>query len=135
LPLSPFQRDLGTEHGRIAVTDAPGGSYVFELGHAGREYGEFNVGDVIEVSQSGIEFDGQTALARVNVDIEPPLELPTSPAVEWEFSVKLNSATWYTRRIGVDQRSLSLSDIAISTTAAIAGPNNTLAFRLELVSA
>lgn len=116
------------------MDDAPGGAYVLELGHSGREYGEFNLGDAIEISQSNIEFDGQASLVRLDATIELPTELPTSPAWEWEFSVKLNGVSWYVRRLKVEQRTLELSDIAISTEGALAGPNNTIAFRLEVVT-
>jgi len=131
--LSPFERDIGDEQGRIAESDAPGGSYVFELGHAGRETGYFDAGDHIEVSQANIEFDAQAALARVTVNVSLPTELPAS--LEWEFTARLNGSARYTRRLRVEQRTLELTDIAIPTVAALAGPNNTLAFRLELVTA
>lgn len=137
MALSPFRRDLSTEHGRItpAGGGAPGGSYVFELGNENREEGYFNVGDRIEVSQANIDFDAQAALARVTVNVRLPTELPSSPALEWEFTARLNGTARYTRRLRVEQRTLELLDIAIPTVAALAGPNNTLSFRLELVTA
>jgi hypothetical protein len=135
MALSPFQRDRNTEHGRIAATGAPEGSYVFELGNANRESGEFNVGDYVEVSQASIEFDGQASLARVTVNVALPETLPTSPALEWELTARLNGTARYTRRLRAELRSLELLDIAIPTVAATGGPTNTLAFRLALVSA
>jgi len=137
MPLSPFQRDLGGEHGRIAPAagDAPAGGYVFELGNENLEDGNFNVGDFVEVSQGSIDFAAQAALARVDVNIRLPLTLPTSPALEWELSVRLNGTARYTRRLRAELRELELRDIAIPTVAATGGPTNTLAFRLELVSA
>lgn len=135
MALSPFQRDRNTEHGRIASSSAPGGSYVFELGNANREGGLFNTGDYIEVSQGSIEFDAQAFLSRVTVNVELPETLPSSPAVEWEFTARLNGAARYTRRLRAEQRSLELLDIAIPTVAATGGPTNTLAFRLALVAA
>lgn len=136
MPLSPFRRDLNSEHGRIAPAGgAPGGTYVFELGNANLEDGYFNVGDFIEVSQANIEFDAQAALARVTVNVRLPTELPSSPALEWELTARLNGSARYTRRLRAEPRDLELLDVAVPTVAALAGPNNTLAFRLELVTA
>lgn len=133
MALGPWQRDIGEGNGRLAVTDAPAGDYVFELGNADLEAASFNVGDYIEVSQTGITFDGQAALVRVQVDVVLPSELPTSPALEWEFTARLNGAARYTRRLAAEPRVLSLQDIAIPTVAAVG--SDTLAFRLELVNA
>lgn len=133
MALGPWQRDIGEGNGRIAVAGAPAGSYVFELGNADLEAASFNVGDYIEVQQTGITFDPQAALARLQVDVALPSSLPASPALEWEFTARLNGVARYTRRLRAEPRTLSLTDIAIPTVAAVGA--DTLAFRLELVNA
>jgi hypothetical protein len=128
--LSPFERDIGDEQGRIAEASAPAGSYVFELGHAGLESGSFETGDYIEVQQTSIDFDGQAALVRVTVNIELPETLPSG--LGWEFTARLNGSARYTRALNAEPRTLSLTDIAIPTVAA--GGSDTLSFRLEVVA-
>jgi len=127
--LSPFFKDRGVAQGRIQVD----GAWVYELGHATREGGYLNVGDHHEVSQSIGTPDGQAGLVRVDVDVLLPQVLPASPALEWEFTARLNGTIVYTRRLRAEDRSLTLRDIAISLAAT--APPDTVAFRLELVAA
>lgn len=134
MALSPFQRDIGSEQGRISTTDAPAGSYVFELGSSAREGGIFNVGDYVEVRQTAIDFDGQASLVRVAARVELPDVFPTSPAWFWELTVRLNGSARYTRKFRPGPRELALEDVAVPTVARAAGPNNTLAVRLALVT-
>jgi len=131
--LSAFERHLGVEQGRMPKPGAPGGSYVYELGHASREGGRFDVGDYHEVSQVIGTPDSNAKLFRVDVDVLLPETLPTSPAVVWEFSATLNGNKFYSRRLAAEQRDLILRDIAVSL--ATSAPPDTIAFRLALVLA
>ena len=131
--LSPFFRDRGTQQGRIQVEGAPDGDWVYELGHSAREGGYFNVGDYHQVEQDINAPDGQAGLVRVDVDVVLPDTLPTGPALEWEFTVRLNGTVVYTRRLPAGPRSITLRDIAISLAAS--SPPDVAAFRLELVAA
>lgn len=128
--LSPFFRDRGTAQGRIQLAS---GAWVYELGHATREGGYFNVGDYHQVAQVIGTPDAQAGLVRLDVDVLLPEALPTSPAVEWEFTARLNGTVVYTRRLRAEPRSLTLRDIAISLAAS--SPPDTVALRLELVAA
>lgn len=125
--LSPFFRDIGTAQGRILV----GGVWVYELGHATREDGFFNVGDYHEVSQVIGTPDAQAGLVRVDVDVVLPDALPSG--LEWEFTARLNGTVVYTRRLRAEPRTLTLVDVAVSLAAS--SPPDTVAYRLELVSA
>lgn len=126
--LSPFERDRGDEQGRIEVD----GAFVYELGHAGRESGRFEVGDHIEITQS-ITPDSNAQLVRLDVDVLLPKSLPTSPDVEWEFSARFAGSVKYTRRLRAEKRSLQLRDIALSLAGS--APPDDVTFRLELVNA
>lgn len=130
--LSPFERDRGDEQGRIPSATATDGSFVYELGHAQREGGSFEVGDFHEITQA-VTPDGNAQLIRVDVNVLLPTALPTSPAVEWEFTVRFKGVVKYTRRFRVEQRTLALRDIAISLAAS--APTDDVTFRLELVAA
>ena len=127
--LSPFFRDRGEQQGRILVD----GDWVYELGHAGREGGVFNVGDYHQVAQVIGTPDAQADLVRLDVDVVLPDSLPTAPALEWEFTARLNGVVLYTRRLRAEPRSITLRDVALSLAAS--APPDTVAFRLELVSA
>jgi hypothetical protein len=129
--MTPFEKDIGTGNGRVSaeMTD----SYAFELGSSARGDGYFNENDYNEVSQTGVEFDLQTMLIRVDANVRLPETGPT--AYEWELSGWLNSAKMYSRRLRPESRELAVRDIAISTKDAITGPNNTIKFRLQVVAA
>jgi len=130
--VSPFEKDRGLQQGRIAVSDAPAGSYVFELGHSANEEVSLDVGDYAEVSRS-VNLDGQAAAVRLRAAIVPPPDLPSG--LEWEFSGRLNGTVLFSRRVVADERNLQLLDLALSAADSNRPAADTIAFRLEVVNA
>ncbi len=125
-----FDFGLGLSQGRITDPDAPGGSYVFELGHiGGRTKANIAVGDYSQVSQS-ITIVSQDLLARVTVLLTEPDE--TSTNVAWELRGYLGGGLFFRRRLTSKGRDLELTDLAVSL--APGGAPITLAFRLEAIT-
>lgn len=132
MALSAFQAGLGVTHGRLAVSAAPAGAYVFELGSSNLEDRYFNLNDYISCAQTSIEFDAQTTLVRVQANIRLPTTLV---GAVWALTARLNSTIRYTRYLRAEQRTLTLTDIAIPTIGATGGPTNTISLRLTLEAA
>lgn len=128
---SPFEKDLGVHQGRIAVADAPDGTFVYELGHALLADANLDVGDFREIKQD-VVFDGQSQFVRPVVRITAPEVIATG--LEWEFSMKLNGTVVVTRRIKADAKPVTLTDLAISLADSLGPPaTDEILFRLELV--
>jgi len=130
--LSAFQHELGRKFGRLAVSGAPDGVYVFELGSQIREDVYLEIGNYVQVAQSSIAFDSQATLVRLRIKVALPLVLE---GAVWKLSARLNSTTCYTRYLRAEQRGLVLADICIPTIGATGGATNTISVRLTLEAA
>jgi hypothetical protein len=125
-----FDFGLGTSQGRITDPDAPGGSYVFELGHVGgRTKANIAVGDYSRVSQS-ITVVSNDLLARVTVLLTEPDEASTN--VAWELRGRLNGGIFFRRLLTAQGRTIELTDLAISLAGG--GSPSTIAFSLEALT-
>lgn len=129
--MNPFNKDLGIHQGRIAVSSAPEGTHVYELGHALLTDANVDVGDFHQVSQSMV-LDAESRLLRATIVVRTPAVLPTGAA--WELSAWLNGTKMVSRRLRRSKRMIILDDFVISLYGGNAAPTpNTVAFRLELV--
>lgn len=126
---TPFDFGLGLTQGRVEDVNAPEGSYVFELGHAGgRTTSDVDVGDYSEISQA-ITVGAEELLARITVRvIEPNI---ASANVAWEIVGELGGSPFFRRRLTSQGRTLELTDLAVGLAG---GGATTLAFRLEAVT-
>lgn len=128
---TPFEFDLGLYQGRIPVSDAPGGLYVYELGHALRHEGELVVGDYHEIEQSFV-LSAASRILRVSIRTKPPRTLPAGR--RWLLTAALNSVVRASRYIEKTRRDITLVDFAIPLINANTPPTpNTVAYRLEVV--
>jgi hypothetical protein len=126
---TPFDFGLGLTQGRVEDADAPEGSYVFELGHAGgRTSSDVDVGDYSEISQT-ITIGAEELLARITVRVIEPNVASTN--VAWELVGELGGTPFFRRRLTSQGRTLELSDLAVGLAA---GGTVDLTFRLEAVT-
>lgn len=130
--MNVFSYDLGTYQGRMPVSDAPDGAYVYELGHAKLMDASVKVGDFHEVSQQ-LQLSGDARYIQASIVITTPLALPAA-GLAWEVSAWLNDVKMVSRQLRRSRRRIQLDDWRISLAGANAPPAlNTLKFRLELV--
>lgn len=129
--MNVFTKDLGIHQGRIALSDAPDGSFVYELGHALLRDSSARVGDYHEVKQIFVMTDASKFI-KASVVVKTPPILPVGDA--WLVSAWLNNVQMVDRRLRISKRVLILEDWRVSLAAASPSPSvNVLAFRLELV--
>lgn len=128
---TPWEQDLGTYQGRIPVSGAPVGTYVFELGHALMASCELAPGDYQEVSQD-VYFSNQSKLVRCSVRIVLPSLLPSGR--RWIFSMIQGYAERVRRVLTAGRRIIVLRDMAVqvNTYEPPPGFHQPVTFRLKL---
>jgi hypothetical protein len=127
-----FNKDLGVHQGRIRKSDAPGGAFVYELGHALMRDAFVKIGDYHEITQTFM-MNVNAKHLRASIVVQTPSILPVGQY--WEVSGWLNGTKVVSRRLQPSKRKLVLDDWRISLLGAATPPGtNTVAFRLELVA-
>lgn len=126
---SPFTNAIGVSQGRIATSDAPDGSYVFELGHQAFGDVRLAVGDRHEVYQSLVR-SPESYFFTCRVRVRTPDDWVGTE--RYQLTMRLNGTPFYTRTIKRTDRDIDIQDIGVSLVGAIPPPmTNSIAVRLE----
>jgi hypothetical protein len=133
LPLTDFNRELGSKQGRVTPTlpgyTTPDGTYVFCLGYLDSGFlASMNTGDYVETYQEG-SFVGVNLL-RFKVLLKGPL---TSVPVgrSWQFSIRIDDVPYHTLTVSTGT-SRHRTDLAVNVSK-LSVATHKLAFRLTLV--